>query len=825
MKYFYLFLVTLFLFPMLARAQGPGLIKGKVLNAEGVNLSFATVILYQPDSTIAKTGFTNEKGQYILTPLQAGSYFLSIQFTDLGTYRSDKIELAQGETVEMPDIILRLAETSVDEVEIVARKPLVEIQPDKTVFNVAGNTNAIGENAFDLLRKAPGVIIDNNDNIVLMGNSGVRIFIDGKPSPLSVADLANMLKGMQSDQIEAIEIITNPSARYDAEGTAGIINIRLKKNKNYGTNGSFTLGAGHGATPRQNFPKYNGSFNFNSRGKHANLFGNYSGGLGTRYNFTDFFRIQSGLEFDQTSDRFNEFMNNNLKLGLDLFLYKKHTIGFLVNGFVNTDSGRTVSITPVRFSGGSEDLFRLDALSFSDVRNNNLNTNINYVYTGSNGTTLNVDLDYGIFRNDNLTSQPNLYFSGSSSELDSTVTFRSVAPTDIDIYTLKADYKRNAFKGSLEAGIKLSLVNTDNDFRFFNVEAPNLVKETIDTSRTNRFVYNENVNAAYAIYQRQIKKWNISVGLRAEQTNFNWDLTSLGDQNATNDSSYFNLFPSGGLTFSPNRTNMIRLNYSRRIDRPKYQDLNPFIFQLDRLTFQQGNPTLRPQYTDNVQLTYSYKYRYSATLGYSRTTGFFTRLTDTLGTQASFISLVNIGSREVVSFNVSAPIGITKWWSSYTNLNLSYQRNVGDFNAPGEIGKEIDLSRTTYNIFQQHTFTLPKGISIDLSGFYNSPSIWGANYLTGSFWMINAGAQKRILDNRATVKVSINDIFFSGQWTGIQEFGGLVFDASGGWESRTVNLNFSYNFGSQTVKKARRRKTGLQDESDRVGGSGNGPGN
>ncbi|MEL6134527.1 MAG: outer membrane beta-barrel protein, partial [Bacteroidota bacterium] len=180
------------------------------------------------------------------------------------------------------------------------------------------------------------------------------------------------------------------------------------------------------------------------------------------------------MEFDQTSDRFNEYMNNNLKLGLDIFLDKKHTLGILVNGFVNTDSGRNVSTTPVRLTGGSEDLFRLDALSFSDARNNNLNTNINYVYTGDKGTKLNVDLDYGVFRNNNLTSQPNLYFSGGSSELDSTVTFRSVAPTDIDIYTIKADYQRNIFKGKLETGVKLSIVNTDNDFQFFNVEAPNI---------------------------------------------------------------------------------------------------------------------------------------------------------------------------------------------------------------------------------------------------------------------------------------------------------------------------------------------------------------
>ncbi|MFK7925435.1 MAG: outer membrane beta-barrel family protein, partial [Bacteroidia bacterium] len=289
---------------------------------------------------------------------------------------------------------------------------------------------------------------------------------------------------------------------------------------------------------------------------------------------------------------------------------------------------------------------------------------------------------------------------------------------------------------------------------------------------------------------------------------------------------YINLFPTAGITYSPSQKHSYRLNYSRRIDRPRYQDLNPFINQLDQLTFQRGNPFLRPQFTNSLQATYTYQYRYSASLSYSLTDDFFTQLTDTLNGQASFITQENLATRQVISANISAPLPITKWWSTYTNLSVNNTQNKGDFNQEGETGKEINISRTTFNAFQQHTFTLPKGISLELSGFYNSPSIWGANYLTRQFWAVNAGAQMRLFDNRAVVKVSVSDLFNSMQWQGTQEFGGLYFDASGGWESRQFKVNLTYNFGNEQVKASRRRKTGLQDESNRAsGGGGSGPGN
>ena len=801
-----------------AQAQEYGKIQGRVNDPDENPRSFATVLLLKAaDSTLAKTGFTDEAGQYVLAPLDAGSYLLQVRFTGLRTYESTPIALAQGQSLELAPIQMAALETELEAVQIEAKKPLVEVKPDMTVFNVADNAIGIGENALELLRKAPGVLVDNNDNILLMGKSGVRIYIDGKPSPLTVADLAAMLKGMQSAQIEAIEIITNPSAKYDAEGNAGIINIRLKKDLSLGTNGSFTLGYAIGR-----YSKYDGSLNFNSRSKAMNVFGNYSGGQGQTYSYTNFFRKQSDQVFDQRTDNISQFQNHNFKLGTDFFLSEKHTLGFMVNGFISDNENRSLSLTPISRESTGEALNTLAARNENQSENRNINGNLNYGYKGSSGTTLNIDLDYGRFRLAGDSYQPNFFLApGTSDTLISNI-FAIYTPTEIDIYTVKADYERSAFKGTLSAGVKVSYVETDNVFNFSNVVdgAP-----VLNRDRSNEFKYDENINAAYLTYQRQIEKWNLQVGLRAEQTNTRGQLISLQQTGLdTVTRNYLNLFPTAGLTYAHSPQNSFRVNYSRRIDRPRYQDLNPFVYQLDQLAFQQGNPFLRPQYTHSIQLTHTYKYRFNTSISYSLTDDFFTQITDTFDNRASFISQQNLNSREVISANFSAPVSIAKWWSTYTNLNVSRTQNKGDFNLPGEEGKEVNVARTTFNVYQQHTFALPEGIARGFSGFPRPPPLGGATPLPRRFWGTNAGLQTPLLKKRATLKLSVTDLFNSMQWQGVQDFGGLYFVASGGWESRQFRANLTYNFGNAQVKGARNRKTGIQDESNRVGGSESGPG-
>ncbi|MEL6252207.1 MAG: TonB-dependent receptor [Bacteroidota bacterium] len=799
-------------------AQNGANIKGKLIGINASPIAYATIIAYTAqDSSVAKAAFSDEQGNFLLAPLSANKYWIRVEFSEMATYRSEVIEVGAGESVKLETITMQEKEVDMAKVNIYAQKPLIEVKPDMTVFNVSGTINSIGENAFELLRKAPGVIVDNSDNIILMGKSGVSIYIDGKRSPLSIADLATMLKGMQSSQIESIEIITNPSARYDAEGNAGIINIRLKKDKSLGTQGSITGGYGIGR-----FSKWDGGLNFNSRNKVVNVFGNYSGNQSMNYSYSNFFRRQNGFEVDQRNDFFDEGNSNNVKVGADFFLDKEHTIGVMYSGFFSDKENRNISLTPISLLASNEVQSILDAQTLGESNNSSQTFNLNYAYKNKAGNSWNLDADYGRYRLRNETLQPNLYLNPETDEVERDASFATGAPRDIDIYTFKADHQRKLFGGTFSTGLKSAYIETDNTFNFSDFHNG---EEVLNQDRSNNFVYKENINALYASFRKRIgQKWNWNLGLRAEHTWTNGELVSL--QNTELDSvkrSYLNLFPSGGLTFSPNRINSFSLNYSRRIDRPRYQDLNPFLTQIDQITFSQGNPFLRPQFSHSVQLNYTYQYRYTASLSYTLTNDYFTRLTDILSEDASFIILENLESREVISANISAPIAINKRWNTYTNLNISRTQNRGDFNEAGETGKGIDIARTTANLYQQHTVTLTENVSLEISGFYSSPSIWGANYLTREFWGVNGGALFRMFNKKATLKLSVNDIFYSMQWQGTQEFGGLFYDASGGYESRQFRANFTFNFGNDKVRASRKRKTGMQAESKRLqsGGQGN----
>ena len=807
-------------------AQGDlGVVRGNVSDQDGEGLPFATVMLLSAgDSSLVKAGYTNESGDFALTPVDAGSYFLKVTYTSMADHMSEVFQTNAGQKFTAPNIVLGASDTELDAVKITAQKPLITIKPDMTVFNVQASTNAIGSDAMELLRKAPGVIVDNNDNIMLQGKAGVRVYIDGKPSPLSTEDLAAMLRTMQSSQIEAIEVITNPGAKYDAEGNAGIINIRLVKDKSLGTNGNIDLGYGIGR-----FSKYNGAITANHRNKKVNVFGSVGGNTGRWLNFMNFYRIQERQVitqtdtftlptiYDQESENIRDGYNLNAKAGVDVFLNDKSTIGVLVNGF-NWDGGwNNTATTEIIDEASNELVSTLEAQSINDVKRQNLNANLNYRFDNKKGSTWNIDADYGYFNIVSNAYQPNYYYAPSGGLLGENV-FTTNAPTSIDIATLKFDHERNVGKGKLGFGAKTSYVKTDNDFQFYDRFDQ---EDTLNLDRSNLFSYTENINAAYANYKRQFGKLNLSLGLRAEQTNSLGELTSVQvTGNDTVKRTYLDLFPSGGLSYQQSQNHLWRLNYSRRIDRPRYQNLNPFSNRLDELTYQQGNPFLRPQYTNSLELTHVFKYMYSTSLKYSYTTDMMTQLTDTTEISRSFITTENLASQEVISLFVSAPASITKWWSTYTNAGVFRTRNLADYGD----GKEIDITRASFSIYHQSTFKLPEDFSLEVSGFYNSPGIWGANFETQRFWGMDVGARKKILDGRGNFKVSVSDIFFTMQWRGVQQFGGLYMRGNGGWESRQFKASFSYAFGNDQVKASRKRKTGLEDESGRAGSGGGGGG-
>lgn len=788
-----------------------GKITGKVLGNEKEPLPFANVLLFTTkDSSLVKAEFTSDNGAFELTNIGAGTYWVNVTYVGLPDFNSEPFQLVSDQSLQLPDIQLVSKGVELSEVTVVARKPLVEVHPDKTVFNVEGSINATGSDAMELLRKAPGVVVDNNDNIMLSGKNGVRIYIDGKPSQLSTQDLAAYLKTLQSSDIESIEIITNPSAKYDAQGNAGIINIRMKKDKRLGANANVNLGYSVGEKQQ-----YNGSLSGNYRNKLLNTFGSYSYYDGENINFMELYREQSGKFFDQRSPSGGGWQSHNFKLGTDFFLNDFNTVGFLLNGHDGNSDWSNTSRSHIGRIGTSVVDSTLLAGSYSNFTRDNYNFNLNYRFDNTKGVVWNVDADYGFFKNDGDEFQPNEYRTGLGGE-GSTILrekiYSNTTANHIDIATLKLDHERPFLKGQLGIGAKFSYVKTDNDFNFFNVIENTPV---VDPDRTNRFVYKENVNAAYANYSRQFGKFGIQGGLRLEQTNSHGDLTAM---KPTNDPPvnlhYLDVFPSGGVTWQAHPKHSFQLTYSRRIDRPSYQDLNPFEGRLDELTFEKGNPFLSPQYTNNFQLNHTFNSMYNTSLSYSRTTDLITRIVDidTRDTSATFITWKNLAEQNNLSLTFSAPVQIAKWWNAYINLSGYRTHNQADFGD----GKIVNLKAVSFNGYAQHTFTLPHNLALEVSGWYNSPSVWGGTFKMDAMWSMDAGLQKKLLQGKGSLKVSVSDIFKTNTWSGISRFGALDMNINGGWDSRRLRVNFTYLIGNDQVKAARRRTTGLEDEKGRV---------
>ncbi len=792
-------------------SQTKGSISGLVLDASQQPISFANVLLLNAeDTSLLKAEYTTEDGTFEIPAVLPGEYFVQVSYVGLPVKSTAPFRFAEGEIKRLETIVMDDASVDLAQATVIARKPLVEVHPDKTVFNVEGSINATGSDAMELLRKAPGVIVDNNDNIILSGKNGVRVFINNKPTYLSSEDLANYLRTLQSSEIERIEVITNPSSKYEAEGNAGIINIKLKKDKRLGTNGTVNLGYSHGIKQR-----YNGGISGNYRNKVLNVFGSYNYYDGANFNENNLYREQYDLIVDQRFGNESNWKSHNLRLGTDFFLDKKSTIGFLLtsnkNNYTDDSEGTAFLSSPVSAAVDST----LMALANSSGERDNYNANLNYRFDDGKGLIWNLDLDYGFFKNNDVQNLPNTYLAGDGSDPDAVLSeyiYKTIAPTDIDIYAFKLDHERNIGKGKLSAGVKTSYVKTDNDFQFFNVIEDDPV---VDPDRTNHFIYTEWIQAAYANYQHQLGKVGFQAGLRVEHTNSEGDLTALkpvNDQNVKRD--YLDFFPSAGITWQVNDMNMLQATYSRRLDRPSYQDLNPFEGRVDELTFQKGNPFLNPQYTNSVQLTHTYRYMYNTSISYSKTTDLIANITDvdSRDSAAAFLTTDNLASQKNLSLTFSAPVSLAKWWNSYANLNAYRTHNLADFGDD----KTVDITVYAFNIYMQHSFTLPRGFVAEISGWYNSPAVWEGTFETDDMWSIDAGVQKKFLGDALSLKLSVSDIFHSQQWSGSSKLGVLHIRGNGYWDSQRLKVNLTWNFGNQQVKSARRRSTGLEEEQKRI---------
>jgi iron complex outermembrane recepter protein len=793
-----------------AQVNAQTIISGSVTDSKNNPLKAITIgLLNAKDSTLVKAAVTDATGKYDIATNKGGAYLLKLSAIGYETKYSKNYTLIDGQTINADPSSLAEAPKSLQGVTVASKKPMIEVKADKTVFNVEQSINAQGSDALELLRKSPGVQVDNNDNISMKGKTGVRVYVDGKMMQLDTKDLAAYLKSINSNDIEAIEMISNPSAKYDASGNAGIVNIRLKKNKKFGTNGSANLGFVQGFTP-----KGNGSINLNYRDKKVNIFGNAGGNIGVNRNSIDLYRVQNDSLYDQTSTMKNDDKSINVKAGADFFINNKNTIGVLATtNFANSTSNNG-GTTNIFYNPTNNFVKRLQATNEIPGKRTNANLNLNYRYADTSGTEVNFDTDYGLFRGTGRSYQPNNYFDNNNNFLYN-VTNRNYTPTDIDIFTAKIDIEHKLGKGKLGYGLKTALVTTKNTFDFFNEIAGVPIKQL---NRSNSFTYKENVNAAYVNYQRQLNtKWSLQTGLRLEQTSSDGNLTRAdGIIQADNrvKRNYVNLFPSAALTWNINQKHSLNLTYSRRIDRPTYQDLNPFENKLDELTFEKGNAFLRPQYTDNVEMTHTFMGFINTTVGYSFVKDFATITTDTAG-NTSFIQQKNLAQQQIVSFNIGAPTPIKKWWNGYVNFWFNKQFYEGFIG-----NKKIKEQVPSYGAYVQQSFNLGKEYAAEISGWFNGPSVWGGTWKTNSQGSVDLGLQKQFLNKAASIKLAATDIFHTAPWKATSNFGGLYIRGGGAWESQTFRVTFSYRFGSAQIKSARERSAGSEAEARRIKGGG-----
>lgn len=801
MKAFWISCWAIFCIMATATAQK---ISGVVHLSDGKGAEFATVVLHKAaDSMVVKGTLTDEAGTYAWEGIGAGRYYVVAQLMGNEQVSSAAFDYAGG-AYTVPALTLR-ANNELKTVTVTSRKPLVEVQADKTILNVEGTVNSTGLNALELLRKAPGVTIDNNENISVKGKNGVRILIDGRETPLDGKDLAAVLKSFQASEIAAIEVISNPSAKYDASGNAGIINIKLRKNKALGTNGNVSIELVQGITP-----KTSPSASLNHRNKKINIYGSVNAHYGDWRNTNIFLREQNGMKFDQKSEQTDENRNHRARIGTDWMLNDKHTIGILASGRLNDGSFYSNGNTVITALSENVTESVLHAQNTVIQSRKDLNINLNYRYADTTGRSLNIDVDRGGYFIRNNSYQPNRYWLADESAILYERNFRMIMPTDIAITTAKADYEQKWWKGNLGLGAKISNVRTDNTFDLYNVFPTEEVK---DKTRSNRFEYTERTQAAYVNYNRPFGKLQVQTGLRLEHTNYMGDLTAENGQGKPQvKNSYTELFPSAAVTYPFNKTLGVNITYSRRIDRPSYQDLNPFEYRLDEMTYQLGNPNLRPQFTNSFEISPTFKGQPALTLGYSRTRDVFTQFLDTTRVRATYITQANIADQRNYTLTLNAPLPFKKFGEGF--LSLTGYRS--QFEAKLREGVAFSQAFTAFNLYGEHSVKLPKGFSVQLSGWYNSPSFWGT-MRSNAQGAMDVGIKKKVADGKGEFKLRFGDVLRTANWGGYAVFTpGLQMRMRGTWESRTVTLNFSYRFGSAEVKGARQRKTGLEEEGNRI---------
>lgn len=774
-----------------------------VLDEQKKPIENATVEIRKADNqALIKVAITSNKGSADFQ-VADGKYIAKINALGYVIKNSEAFQIPSATN----SIVVNLLTSSknLNEVAVTSQRPLVQRTQGKTVVNVdAGVTNA-GTTVLEVLEKSPGVMVDRNGGISLQGKASVLVMIDDKPTYLSGAELNNLLNSMSSSQVDQIELITSPSAKYDASGNAGIINIKTKKNRQEGFNGNLSTNVGQGK-----YLKSNNSLVLNYRKGVFNTFLNYS----YNYNkgFTSIYADRKYFDstgvvtarLDQPSYLGNKGNNNTLKTGLDFYASQKTTFGLTLTGTIVQRRGKGDAVATWLNSKNAVDS-AITTYSGSDFKLKNGAINIYGRHNINKTQDMGFDVDYLKYGIDNDQNFQNIrtgtvnYNQGSRGDI----------PSQLKIFAAKADYTLQIGKNAkFEAGAKTSKINTDNTAGY---ELFNGTIWKADLEKSNHFLYEENISSVYTSIEHKINRLSYQLGLRYENTRYDGNqLGNASQAGSTFSKKYDNLFPSGYISYQVDSANSFSFTSGRRIDRPAYQKLNPFVFIINKYTYQRGNPFFLPQYTWNFELSHSFKQVLTTAVSYSNIKNYFSQLFLSEGNDILVYTEGNVGQMHNLGVSVSTQVSPFKWWSLTAQSNFNYKRLSGYRNV--NYKSSVKQLHTSMN----NQFKLSKTLNGEISGFYTTKNRNDLQELLSPTGQLSAGLAKTVLKGKGTIRLTARDIFYTQSMEGVTDFPGASEYFILWKDSQVLNVGFSYRFG-KPLKAAKRSTGGAGDEINRAG--------
>lgn len=780
-------------------------VSGIVRNDRKEPVAGATVrLISRNDSTISQIRVTQQNGQFLFDKIGNGSWDLVVEAAGQMPYRK-QIVAEDNMGIRLEDILLKPVAKELDAVLVRSKKPLIEQSIGKTIINVDAMISAPASNVLEVLSRTPGVTVDNNGGITLNGKGGIMVMIDGRQTYMSAQDLASYLKSLPGATLDKIELIDNPSVKYDAAGNA-IINLQLKKNRAAGWNGSLSAGYTQGRYGRQN---YSGNLNYHY--KKLNLFTNLGVNADKSYNDDVFNRnyYEANGAPSSSVDLLNrQFYSGRAIIamaGMDYQLSAKTSIGMISNINHGKREGE-FRYNSTGFTADNQISGKGSGSTITEDERNNIGFNLNMLHKfDQKGRELSADANYMRYRA-NITQDLQNFETKNNNNTELVSRFSYIVPSDINIYTAKADYSQPLASGNLEAGVKASFVNNDNISDYFSKDGSIPVR---NDAMSNHFIYKENINAAYVNTQQRWGRFSIQAGLRAEQTNIRGrQVANSVAADTVFDRNYLNWFPSAavGYKLDSNGKNQLILLYSRRINRPNYQSLNPFLFYRDNYSYSGGNPMLNPQMQARYELKYQHGQHFWTGLSYNDFSGVILPVTTTQ--DSLFITRQSNYARGIMALlNIGVSVSPAKWWSMNSTVRLSRLSLRGTADNI-KIAPNTNVLRWELNNY----FNISKKLSAELNSYYASADMNGQT-TTGGMYRISAGVQYKP-GGKGSIRLIMDDIFHSWNYRntslGVKQADYTQVSRS---DTQRFGLAFSYRFGKKSEKA---KKTVNEEEMGRA---------